>query len=133
MISKYLTDIGVKEDSVPWNWNPDDSRQEYWKEDRETYGFDERDTWALDRTLALLIYPRLRMYNEVNKINTSFHMFEANGETLTQQQCMDKILKGFKNYITCQEVPYSEEEDSVYKEYTNCFMLLGKIIGSLWW
>src|SRR5574344_831656 len=99
MISKYLTDIGVKEKDIPCYWLPDDPRQEYWDQEKEQYGFDSRDTWSLDHTIALLIYPRLKMYNEINCIDTTFYTVEHNGEILTQQQCIDKILKVFERFI----------------------------------
>jgi hypothetical protein len=70
MISKYLSDIGIKEKDLPWYWNPGDHREGQWLETIEEHGFDERDTWNLNYTLALLIYPRLKMYDEVNCINT---------------------------------------------------------------
>lgn len=41
MISKYLSDIGLNESDLPWNWEcSDPDRVEQFAEQREIYGFD---------------------------------------------------------------------------------------------
>ena len=130
MISKYLSDIGIKEENLPWYWNPDDPRQEYWAKDREIYGFDERDTWALDYTMTYLIYPRLKMYNEINIINTDYHKFKYEGKQYTLQECINKILEGFEIYIKGDLYKFSEQEIIKIKDSR---MLLGIIWSALWW
>lgn len=130
MISKYLSDLGIKEENIPWNWNLDDQRQPEWIKTREIFGFDERDTWNLNYTFALLIYPRLKMYNDCNCINTSFHKFEFEGQEYTQQQCMNKILEGFEIYLIKDELKLTEED---YKKIQDSLTLLGIIWWSLWW
>jgi len=129
MISKYLSDIGIKEENLPWNSNPDDSRQEEWIKEKEEYGFDERDTWSLDYTIALLIYPRLKMYNEINCIDTSSHKFEFENNKYTEQECIDKILEGLKLYLI-KNFDLTKEED---KKIQDSMILLGIIWRSLWW
>jgi hypothetical protein len=130
MISKYLSDLGVKEKDLPWNWNPGDGRHEFWSKQREEFGFDERDTWSLDYTLILLIYPRLKMYNEVNGINTSYHQFEYKNNTYTQQECIDKIIEGFEIYLSKSEYKRTEED---WTKIEDARMLLAIISPALWW
>lgn len=130
MISKYLSDLGVKEKDLPWNWNEDDSRQEKWVSKREEYGFDERDTWSLDYTLTLLIYPRLKMYNEINCINTSNYKFKYKENEYTQQDCMDKILEGFEIYLGKDEFKRTDEDN---QKIEDARMLLAIISPVLWW
>lgn len=48
---KYLDDICVTE--RPDTWSRNDERQNRWKEERAIYGFDERETWALDYSFYL--------------------------------------------------------------------------------
>lgn len=115
---------------MPWNWNPDDNRQEFWKEQRKEYGFDERDTWSLNYTLVLLIYPRLKMYNEINIVNTSFYKFIFEGNEYTQQECIDLILEGLETYLIKDNLDLSDDD---YKNIENAFALLGLIWWSLWW
>ena len=130
MISKYLSDLGVKEVDLPWEWNPSDSREKGWEEDRNIYGFDERDTWSLDYTLILLIYPRLKMYDEVNGINTSYHKFDYKEKEYTQQECMDKILEGFEIYLSKSEYKRTDED---WEKIQDARMLLAIISPALWW
>lgn len=133
MISKHLTDIGLTEDDIFYD-TEGDKRQPQWKEQQKIYGFDERSTWNFSYTFATLVYPRLKMYDEINIIDTSFHKFEHNDEVLTMQECIDKILKGFEKYLTMDECDVSQEkEDNVLIEYRDCCVLLGKIILHLWW
>jgi len=47
MLGKYLKDLGIQEDKTPQGWCPNDDRQKFWDKDRETYGFDSRETWSL--------------------------------------------------------------------------------------
>lgn len=65
MISKYLSDIGIKKDSLSWNWKVKGiSRNIELAKERKIHGFDSRDTWELSETAVSLIYPRLKMYKE---------------------------------------------------------------------
>lgn len=131
MISKYLTDIGVKESDTPWGWLPDDKRQEVWKLDQSIYGFDNRDTWSLDYTIALLIYPRLKMYDEVNIIATDKEKIKCGVKTYTMQECIDKILKAFEDYIIYNNK--GELTSEVIDEYKNAYKILSYCIRDLWW
>jgi len=130
MISKYLSDLGVKEEDLPWNWCSGDSREKQWKKQRDKYGFDERDTWGLDYTLILLIYPRLKMYNEINIIDTSFHKVEYEDKKYTYQECIDKILEGFEIYLTKNQLDLNKEEEN---KINDAVILLSKIWWLLWW
>ena len=131
MISKYLQDIGVQEKDVPCHWNPDDIRQEQWKEEQEIYGFDERETWNFDYSFYLWAYPRLKMYCEVNIIDTGFYTFEYEGKTYTMQECIDKILDGFKLYLTDSDKIFADEVKQ--NRIRDARMLFSIILPVLWW
>ena len=92
MNHKYIEEIMDIEES-PYGWSKNTGRDEMWADQRKEYGFDERETWSLDTTFIYWLYERLRMFNEVNCINTEFHTFEINGKKLTQQECIDIISK----------------------------------------
>lgn len=96
------------------NWQDnmeEDSRKESWKEERETYGFDSRDTWNLDSTMAELLYERLKMFNEVNIIDTDYHTIEINSVEMSMQEAIDELLKSLKLRLTDEnlEVAYNHE------------------------
>ena len=42
-------------------------RRAKWFVQRRKRGFDDRDLWSLDMTIAEFVYPRLKAFNEVNK------------------------------------------------------------------
>ena len=56
----------------------DDTRHEQWKNEREKFGFDGRDTWSLDFTMTEMLYERLQMYmvkaDEI--VNLSYHTYD---------------------------------------------------------
>jgi hypothetical protein len=123
---KYLTDIGWE----PWDAFENDSREKDWEEERRIYGFDQRDTWNLNYTMYELLYERLKMYDEVNIVDTSFYKFEYKGKTLTQQECIDRILECLEpildgTYDSWDE-EYAELSHEAMELYTLCHM-------ALWW
>lgn len=134
MEHKYLTDIGIKEDDMPWNWNPDDIRQKEWVKEREKYGFDERETWDLDYSFHLWFYERLMMYNEINCIDTSYHKFKYKNEELTLQECIDFILETLKNKLLRDIIDWDKKtSDKIYKQEEKMYQLIIKILPCLWW
>ncbi len=131
---KYLNALGKKDSDLPWNWNKGDKRQEEWKKERKEYGFDERDTWNLNYSITILVYERLKYYREfapveMDKIDFS-HTYEVDGEKMAYGTIVDRILKGFESYLGTDDIRFDED---VYKEYQECWKLLGIIMPSLWW
>ena len=66
-IYHYEKELGLNERMLFWEEDQmlDDDRQDFWKEQKEKYGFDEREVWSLYYRIALFIYPRLKMYSEI--------------------------------------------------------------------
>ena len=106
---KYLDDIGVTKEC--YMFSTDDPRQPIWDKEKEEYGFDARETWALDFTFYCWLYERLKMFLNVNCINLEFHKFEYEGEELTQQECIDRMLKGCEVFFKNDNDWTSPEED----------------------
>jgi len=130
MLGKYLKDLGILEDNTPQGWNRDDSRQEQWTKEREIYGFDEKETWSMDFTFKLWLYERLSMYNEVNGVDTSFHKYEFKGDTITFQECIDRMLDGLKIELTTDEYRRTDDQKEKVEDIVNIFALC---LPSLWW
>lgn len=64
-----LKDIGVVEEDFFWDDTKcdemiNDERQSKWKEQREEDGFDEREMWALEHTISIFVYPRLKWFRD---------------------------------------------------------------------
>ena len=136
MSHKYLNDIGVKDESLPWNWQEDDKRQAQWKKERTEYGFDQRDTWSLDYTLSLLVYERLKMYKEIASkvidLNHPMQVHEFEGKNVLLGDAIDRVILGFEAFITAREENWHPYE-KITEEYYKCWSLLAIIMPRLWW
>lgn len=121
MISKYLSDLGMEESDLPCGWNPDDNRQPEWEKERVTYGFDERETWSLDFSLGVWLYPRLCFFKEQGQGYPC-------GLTLKKwNNILDDMIDGFKEVAT-KEL-FERDNDKIEKAYK----LLSKHYSDLWW
>ena len=94
---KFLDDIGYVDELQGLENDPGYSRL---REQQETYGFDDRDTWNLNTTMVTLLYERLKMYDEVNIVDTSFHTVEHNGVVLTMQQALELMVELAEEVLT---------------------------------
>ena len=130
MNRKYLDDIGVTERHDLW-CNDDDQRQECWKEQRELYGFDDRETWSLDYAFYLWLYERLKMFLDVNCIDLEFYKFEYEGEELTQQECIDRMIKGCEVYFNINDDWNIPEEDQ--KMINDVAKIWAIVLPAMWW
>ncbi|ACQ51178.1 hypothetical protein AGE29_01220 (plasmid) [Clostridium botulinum] len=128
MAHKYIKEI-INLNKTPYGWSKNTGRDSQWLEERRVYGFDARETWALDTTFFYWLYERLMMFNKVNCINTSFHKFNINGEKLTQQECIDRMIFGCKYYIT----KGSENEAMAFRVAEEILTIWKECIFSMWW
>ena len=132
---KYLDELGIERKDTPEGWGTEnDKREEKWRKQREEYGFDERETWSLDYTIKLFLYERIKMYNEVNIVDTSYHKFEYKDNQITFQECIDRILEGLRLDIKLDEWDkrrYEEEETKEKIEDWGQIFILCK--DAMWW
>lgn len=136
MAHKYLDDIGVTKDQNMWWFDdaqyPDDKRIEKWKTEREIYGFDDRETWDLQRAFYLWLYERLMKYVESASpiINLEFHKFEYKGKEYTQLEMIDMMLDLLK---FC----FSPEFNDLDQEHLEKINEIGKmwalVLPAMWW
>jgi len=134
LISKYLSELGITEDRFPHNWGLADERQKEWEQQREEHGFDVRETWSLDMAFYLWVYPRLKMFDEVNIIDTEAEEVIIDNIKYTFQECINIMLEGWKIILTDGDYPWFKKED---KEKIDKILLANKIFGHvlpmLWW
>lgn len=123
---KYIDDLGIPYAETPQGFNTRirDGRLINWKNQRDTFGFDEREVWGLDLTFLLWLYERLRMYDEKNYVDTSFHKFEHRGKTLTFQQCINKMLQNLKVVLVDTNIDNVELVDEILDLFKLCFHCL---------
>lgn len=126
---KYLDDLNIPINKYGTNFMPDDDRRaESWSKEREEYGFDNRETWNLDRIFIEWIYTRVMMYKGYSIVDTSYHRIKYKDTEITQGEAIDKILELAKEIlldVDNNELFYdnSREICDIWKEVLPC----------MWW
>jgi hypothetical protein len=126
---KYLDDLNIPIDKYGTNFMPDDDwRAEPWAKEREEYGFDNRETWNLDRIFIEWIYTRVMMYKEYSVVDMNYHKIKYKDTEITQGEAIDKILELAKEIlldVDNGEMFYdnSREICDIWKEVLPC----------MWW
>ena len=130
---KYFEDIENKSFEHPSKWGNliNDTRQKTWYNERRKYGFDSRETWNLNSVFYIWLYEHLMMYKEkASKIvDLEYYKFEYKGETLTQIECIDRMIEGCKLYIQNDE-PYDKEIQEKIKSVVEIWAM---VLPYMWW
>ena len=111
-------------------YEKDSERKEHYRQQRFLNGFDDTETWHLDRTMALFIVPRLKRFMEVNN-------GIANGET--EESYYEKlrfIIQAFENYYATDKYFNSvdiEERKKLTDDVRLAVEYLSKLWFELWW
>lgn len=108
-----------------------DNRSISWYNERRKYGFDSRETWSLDYTFYVWLYEHLMMYKEKASgvVDLTYHKFEYKGETLTQIECINRMIEGCKLYIQDSE-PEDKEKQEKIKSVAEIWAL---VLPAMWW
>ena len=132
---KYLDEAGIADGNRPWTWDEEDGeRAERWKEEREIYGFDSRETWCLFETFYLWLYERLRMFKDYNIIDLSYHKFNYNGNEYTQGQLIDMMLERLELYFSDKYDEFNPMlDDSLYERVHEIEKIWSVVIPAMWW
>jgi hypothetical protein len=128
MNRKYLDDIGVA--NRPDTWNLDDVRQEEWRKERETYGFDERETWDMNASFHLWLYERLKYFLEFAPINLEYHKFEFKGKIYTQQQMIKIMLERLEFSFSDDYNDFDEKQVEYVSEIESIWAI---VASAMWW
>ena len=103
-------------------------RLDHFKKQREDNGFDDTETWHLDKTLSLFLIPRLERFIQVNNGFPGGETEESFNEKL------NFILKSFKEYYYNENDEVSLElEKERLSNAKKAAALLGEIWFDLWW
>ena len=105
-------------------------KKEQYRQQRFERGFDDTETWHMDRTMALFIIPRLKRFIEVNN-------GIPNGET---EESYDEkirfIISAFENYYVSDKYFNSvdiEERKKLTDDVRLAVEYLSKLWFELWW
>ena len=104
--------------------------REMYKQQRFENGFDDTETWHMDRTIALFIIPRLKKFIEINNGIPIGETVESYNEKLIF------IINAFENYYATNKY-YESVDDNERKQLTEDVKLaveyLSKLWFELWW
>jgi hypothetical protein len=99
-----------------------------YKNQRDERGFDDTETWHLDKTVALFLLPRLKRYIQVNNGFPSGMTEESFNEKLNY------IIKSFEEYYQDENTEVSLElEKERLSNAKKAVAILGEIWFDLWW
>ena len=105
-----------------------DCRAGSWLKEREEYGFDNRETWNLDRIFIEWIYTRIMMYKECCILDLNYHKFAYKDLELTQGEIIDKILE------LAKEILLDINNDNLfYNNSREICDLWKEILPYMWW
>lgn len=128
---KYLDELGVAPEFRMDCCTPaGDEREVQWAQERKEFGFDSRETWALELSFYCWLYERLKMFLDVNCIDLTFHKFEYEGEELTQQECIDRMLEGLKIALFKEDYHQTDEER---KKVSDIAKIWAIVLPAMWW
>lgn len=132
MAHKYLEDLGINLEDTPYGYSQSEDLELESAQQRETYGFDDRETWSLNTTFVYWIYERVMMYKEVaeDNIDLEYHIFEIEGETLTQLECIESILEKCEIIMT---EPDGFNDADRYTLTQEILVIWKEIISAMWW
>ena len=104
--------------------------RETYKQQRFEQGFDDTETWHMDRTIALFIIPRLKKFIEINNGIPVGETVESYNEKL------NFIISAFENYYATNKY-YESVDDVERKKLTDdvkqAVEYLSKLWFELWW
>ena len=127
--SKLSTTTEKNNFSIAQEVYPDEPEKlEKYKKQRDERGFDDTETWHLDKTLALFLIPRLERFIQLNNGFPSGETEESFNEKL------NFILKSFQQYYygENEEVSLELEKERV-SNLKKAAAILGEIWFDLWW
>ena len=110
-------------------YQKDLKQQEIYRQQRFLNGFDDTETWHMDRTMALFIIPRLKRFMEINN-------GIANGETEeSYYEKMRFIVKAFEDYYASDKYYKSEmpEREELINNVKQALEYLHNLWFELWW
>lgn len=118
----------------------DKNRIQRWKKQRKKYGFDDRETWALNSTFVEWLYSHLKMYLKIGGkiVNLDFHKLEFEGKEYTQKEAIKKILKACKYYFRIngyiKDIPSDiEKENKADENMQEAIRLFAALFPAMWW
>ena len=127
--SKLSTTTEKNNFSIAEEVYPDEPEKlERYKKQRDERGFDDTETWHLDKSLTLFLIPRLKRFIELN------NGFPSGQTEKSFNEKLNFILKSFEEYYYNENNEVSLElEKERLSNAKKAAALLGEIWFDLWW
>jgi hypothetical protein len=127
---KYLDDLNIPINEYGTNFISDyhDCRAKSWFKEREEYGFDNRETWNLDRIFIEWIYTRVMMYKEHCLVDLDYYKFTYKDLEYTQGGVIDKILELAKEILLD-----TDNDELFYNNSREICDLWKEVLPYMWW
>lgn len=127
---KYLDDLNIPINEYGTNFvsNYHDCRASSWLKEREEYGFDNRETWSLDRMFIEWIYTRVMMYKEHCLIDLDYHKLTYKDLEYTQGGMLDKILELAKEILLD-----ADNDELFYNNSREICDIWKEVLPYMWW
>lgn len=107
-----------------------DEREPIWEQQRKERGFDDRELWNLDHTIANFVLPRLKEFKRCSC---------GRPNQLTNKEwkaILSKMIWSFESKVNDEQFApnelTNEQKDLWYKRKNEGFKLFGKWFNDLW-
>ena len=130
MKRKFLDEIGCEDRWDRWEYGG--GRGERFKAQREEWGFDARETFALNWNFYQWLYERLIVYRDVGGevVDLTFNKFEWKGEERTQLELINLLISELKWAISDEANIYKDEDCARVQEIGELWAV---ILPAMWW
>lgn len=118
---EYLQRLFKEKKNFPYPYNLEDSND-----------FDARETYSFNYTMIAWLYEHLKYFQEKASKVFDFHTFAIDEETLTQIECIDRMVKDCEIYLKFGDkiLGLSKNEE---EEIKNAINDLFKVLSIVFW
>ena len=120
---EYLQRLFKEKKDFPYPYNLEDSND-----------FDERETYSLNYTMIAWLYEHLKYLQEEASKVFDFHTFAIDEETLTQMECIDRMVKDCEIYLKFGNKIFGlskNEEEEIKNAVNDLFKVLSIVFWSM--
>ena len=134
--NRYLDELGLEPSVYGVNIGPDCEDMKVlrrWKDQRADYGFDERETYELDRTFAEWLYCHLMMYRQKASkvIDLKYYAVDFEGRIYTQKEALDRMIDWTGYYLKHRDD--NKKSEKAYIKLQRASMLWALILPHMGW
>lgn len=120
---KYLQRLFKEKKNFPYPYNLEDSND-----------FDARETYSFNYTMIAWLYEHLKYFQEKASKVFDFHTFAIDEETLTQMECIDRMVKNCEIYLKFGDKIFGlskNEEEEIKNAINDLFKVLSIVFWSM--